>query len=284
MKRMAVLLPLLIVYGIIIGPFTAYLTNKPVVEKIGYVPEPGVVRILAADQSPIVASLLLTKVISYYGGLVEQARSNVAVAPEYGSMYKLIDTAVKLDPYNMDAYYFAQAIITWRTGHVREVNDLLEYGMQYRTWDWYLPSFAGFNYAYFLKDYDKAAKNYRKVAELTGDALSMNLTGRYLYESGKTDLAIAYLTAMVKGARNEAIRKTLETRLQAFHEVKKIEAAAHRFRAALHRSPRSVDELLRRGYLADVPVDPYGGLFYIDAKGVVRSTSKFAFGVAGHVR
>ncbi len=284
MKRYVPIVLLLALYAAIIGPFTTYLAQKPLVEKLGYVPEPGVMRLLAADQSPLVSASLLMKVISYYGGLVQQAMNKVAVVPEYSDMYKMIDTAVKLDPYNMDSYYFAQAILTWRTGQVREINALLEYGMQYRNWDFYLPSFAGFNYAYFLKDYDNASKNYRRVGELTGDTLSMNLAGRYMYEAGRTDLAIAYLTSMVNGATNEAVRTTLQTRLLAFEEVRRIEQARDRFRSRLHRMPRSLSELVQKRYLAASPVDPYGGTFYIDEKGAVRSTSKFAFGVVDRSR
>jgi hypothetical protein len=284
MKRFVPLIVLLALYAVIIGPFTRYLTEKPVVEKLGYVPEPDVMRLLAADQCSLMSATLMVRVISYYGGLVEQAMNKVPVTPEYQGMYKMLETAVKLDPYNMDAYYFAQAILGWRAGQVREINSLLEYGMQYRKWDWYLPSFAGFNYAYFLKDYKRASQNYRRVAELTGDTLSMNLAGRYMYESGRTDLAVAYLTAMVQGARNEAIKRTLQTRLRAFEEVRKIEQARDKFRSDTKRNPRSLSELLHKGYLARPPVDPYGGTFYLDEKGAVRSTSKFAFGVVDRRR
>ncbi len=60
------------------------------------------------------------------------------------------------------------AIIVWGAGLVSATNELPEYGMRYRTWDYYLPFFAGFNYAYFLKDYENAARCYKRVGELTG--------------------------------------------------------------------------------------------------------------------
>jgi hypothetical protein len=89
---------------------------------------------------------------------------------------------------------------------------------------------------------------------------------------------------MVKTAGNDAVRKSLQTRLQAFLEVRKIEKTVDEFKTIFQRSPRSIDELQAKGYLTEIPVDPYGGTFYIDEKGKVRSTSKFAFGVAGKAR
>ena len=278
--RQYILLPVLILsYLLIIFPFSFYMKNRPLLEKMGYTPEPGLMKLFSADQNRFVAATLLMKIINYYGGLHEGTQNKVRLPPEYPEMEKTIKTAVQLDPYNMDAYYFAQAIMVWNANQVSATNELLEYGMRYRTWDYYLPFFAGFNYAYFLKDYSNAAKYYERVGELTGNAISMTLAGRYLYQAGRTDLAIGYLSMMVKSAGNEAVRKTLQTRLQAFLGVRKIEQSAHAFRSKFHRFPRSVEELRARGYLSEMPVDPYGGTFYFDKKGKVDSTSKFAFGV-----
>ncbi len=280
MKPRVLLVAFLSLYIVVISPFTSYMKNKPVIEKIGYVPEAGVLKLLSADQHQFVAASLMLTVISYFGGLLEQASNKIDIRPEFPALQKMIEDTVQLDPYNMDAYYFAEAMV-WFTGQVSATNRMLEYGMRYRNWDFYLPYFAGFNYGYFLKDYRNAARYYERVGELTGTALPMTLAGRYLYEAGRTDMAISYLSLMAKNARNSAVKKSLQTRLDAFLAVRKIEIAADRFWKNHHRRPRSPEELLREKYLTEIPIDPYGGKFYIDAQGKIRSTSKFAFGVVG---
>lgn len=284
MKTRILLLFFLGAYLAVIFPFTSYMKNKPFLEKVGYTPSPDVLKFLSADQHGFAAASIILKVVIYYGGLVEQARKKVSITPEYPQMQHAIGTAVKLDPYNMDAYYFDQAIMVWGAGQVEATNELLEYGMNYRTWDFFLPYFAGFNYAYFLKDYTNAAKYYKQVADLTGDSFIMSLSSRYMYESGRTDTAIDYLSLMLKGASNEAIRTSLGTRLLAFERVRAIELAFDGFNRRFRRHPRSVEELVQKGYLKKVPIDPYGGEFYIDKEGKVGSTSKFAFGVVGRTR
>ncbi len=275
--------PLLVVlYLSVIVPFTSYLRQKPYVEKLGNVPRVQVLKCLAADQKEFVAATMVMKVLMYYGSLVEKNATKIDVPVDYPAMSRIIHAAVKLDPYNMDAYYFAQATLVWDAKQIMLANNLLEYGMQYRTWDFMLPFFAGFNYAYFLKDYEKAAKYYKLAGDLSGTELYINLAGRYFYESGQTDMAIAYLAAMEKSARNDSIRKTFQTRLQAIREAKRIEVARDRFVKATGRFPVSVEELLRRKYLTKLPVDPYGGRFFLEPDGKVRSTSKFAFGAAGN--
>jgi len=269
----------LIFYGILIGPFVAYLHNKPFVEKLGYVPSVSAFKTVAADQKELVAASLVLKVLMYFGGLIENAGGHTAIVPDYLSMSRLLHGAVKLDPYNMDAYYFAQSFLTWDVKKYNIANDLLDYGMKYRTWDWQLPFFAGFNYAYFLKDYGKAAQYYKKAGELSGSDLSIMLAGRYMQESGQTDLAIAYLTSIVNGERNPALKESYKTRLRAFKEVKRIEIARDRYFKNTGRMPTEIKQLFTLGYLSPLPRDPYGGKFYFEKDGRVVTTSKFAYPV-----
>lgn len=277
MKRHAFLLVLIILYILLVIPLVTYMKQKPFAEKIGYVPRPEVLRALSADQKQSTATALVIRTLIYFGGLVEYAINKIYIPPDMSGMREMIEAAVGLDPYNMDAYYFAQAVTAWDPREVRATNELLKIGMRYRNWDWYLPSFAGFNNAYFLKDYEQAAFYYQRMAELTGTDLPMRLAGRYLYEAGRTDLAISYLTAMEKSTRNDAIRKSLAIRLQAFKSVKAIETARDRYRTKHGRRPASLEQLVQEGILPERPVDPYGGTFYIDTAGQVRTTSKFAF-------
>ncbi len=268
----------LFLYGLLILPFTAYLKNKPFVEKLGYVPSVIALKAVAADHKELVAATLVLKVLMYFGGLVEKSDNQLATPPDYPSMSRLLHGAVKLDPYNMDAYYFSQGFLTWDVKQFKLANDLLDYGMKYRTWDWYLPFFAGFNSAYFLHDYKKAAEYYKRAGELSGSDLHKSLAGRYLQESGQTDLAIIYLSAIAKGERNPAMKKNYQLRLNAFKEVRRIELARDHYRELHGTFPTSIDQLLASGLLAPPPSDPYGGQFYIEQDGNVKTTSKFAFG------
>lgn len=264
-------------------PFTAWLRNRPVEEKLGYVPSIKLLKPLSADQKELVAAGLVGKVLMYFGGIVGmQAQGRVIAEPlDLQGMSRIIHGAVKLDPYNMDAYYFAQAFLTWDARQYTLANNLLDYGMKHRTWDWYLPFFAGFNSAYFLKDFAKAAEYYKRAGDLSGQDLHRSLAGRYLQQSGQTELAIAYLSALEKGERNPAMKKQYQFRIRAFTEVRRIEKARDRFRLERGGDPTSVEELVRDGFLSPPPVDPYGGRFYFDPSGMVTSTSKFAFGTKG---
>jgi tetratricopeptide (TPR) repeat protein len=271
-KTASAALVCLMLYGILIIPFTTYMHNKPIVEKLGYVPSVTALKTVAADYKEVVAATLVLKVLIYFGGLNQEAAQ-----PDYISMSRLLHGAVKLDPYNMDAYYFAQAFLTWDVKQYNLANDLLDYGMKFRTWDWSLPFFAGFNSSFFLKDYAAAAKYYKRAGELSGPDLSKLLAGRYMQESGQTELAIAYLTAMEKGERNPAVKRNYQLRLAAFRETRRIEIARDRYREMHGSLPTNVEQLISGGFLSPAPKDPYGGAFYFGSAGKVLTTSKYAF-------
>ncbi len=204
-------------------------------------------------------------------------------APDWNRVYDALYTATRLDPYNMDAYYFAQAVLSWDAGRPRQAIDLLEYGFSHRTWDWYLPFFLSFNYAFFVRDYSKAGEYLTKAAELNPRAAWFSsLAARYYYEGGRTALALTYLEEMISTARNEAIKKHLMTRAEALKKILKLEEAVLIYEQRFHRAPENLEELVRAGILKHIPEDPYGGNFYLDEQGKVRTTSKLAYRKKGH--
>jgi len=273
---------LLSVYAAVFVPFSQYMTSKPYTEKLGLLPRVAVLKVLFADYQELVGASLLNRVLLYFGTLAESSEDPrmLAKTADYPAMSRAIHTALRLDPYNMDGYYFGQSILAWDVRQYRLANELLEYGMKYRSWDWQLPFYAGFNYAYFLDDRKQAAQMYMRAGKLSGSTMFQTLAGRYLQEVGETQLAIDYLRALVTKARDQAVKKRLQLRLTAFEAAHEIELARDAFRKDSGENPVSIEQLLNRGFLTEVPVDPYGGSFYLDNEHNVVSTSKFSFSAA----
>jgi len=277
---MRILLSLLIAsYLAIIYPFTSYLGNRPVINKIGYMPEGEMLKFAVGDHRYLMSEWSVFKVMLYFGGMFDKNPNKVKLPPEYGNMARIISTAVFLDPYNMDAYYLSQAAFVWDVkDSASDINKLLAYGMRYRTWDFYLPFFAGFNAAYFLHDYKSAADYMKKAAELSGDPLFAKLAARYFHQAGRTELGILFIDSMAKSAKDEKIKKSFLLRKEALQSAREISDAVQMFKERFNNYPASIDDLVRTGLLTKVPVDPYGGRFYITERGKVETTSKFAFG------
>jgi len=193
-------------------------------------------------------------------------------------LYHALDTSVYLDPYNIDTYYFAQGMFSWDLSLMGPLNNLLERGMEHRTWDWSLPFFYGFNQFYFLKNYEKAARYLKKSYELNPqNGFLPTLIARLHYQAGHTEVAIAFLEEMIRSTTSDSLRKFMLLRLEAFQAVSLLEGAIEIYEARYKTKPRSLEVLKESGILKTIPPDPYGGKFYLDARGRVRTTSKFAF-------
>lgn len=262
-------------YGLLILPFSNYLNNRPVQVKLGYLPHPQLIRIASGEHAPTTAALMVLRVLFYYGTILQKFQEHVIIPPEFFNMFKTLQGATDVDPYNMDAYYFAQAAFTWELGRISEVNSLLEKGMTYRTWDPWLPFYLGFNYAYFQKDYQRAAVNMKRAAEISHNPLFAGLATRYFFESQQSALGLAFIDSMIAGSKDKTIRKTYELRREALQSVMVIEAALGAYRKRFGTSPKNLTLLVDKKLLPALPSDPYGGTFYLDAQGKVRSTSKF---------
>ena len=268
---------LLCSYLAVIIPFSMSLTNRPVVVKLGTLPAAELLEIVAGDQRYLLAQYAVVKVLFYYGTLVETFNQKVPLQPEYPAMFKTLQTSSRLDPWNADVYYFTQAAFTWELKKIDEVNEMLKYGMEHRTWDYQLPFFAGFNAAYFQKDHAAAALYFKKAAELSGNQLLANLSSRYFYESGQNKLGLDFIEYMQRHTTDRKLIEVYELRKRALIAVMTIQEAIDRYGRKFGKAPSRFSDLTVAGVLDKVPADPYGGTFYLDEKGAVRSTSKFAF-------
>lgn len=276
MKSWVLLSVFVLCYATLVPPFFGSLQGRPSAVKLGPPPNAKILRAASGEFAPLYAECQIVKVLFYFGTLIEELKENVIIQPEFFNMFKTMESSVILDPYNMDAYYFSQAAFTWELGRAADVNSLLDYGMKYRNWDYWLPFYAGFNSAYFLKDYQSAADYMKRAAEISGDPLFTKLAARYFYEAGRADLGMVFLDTMISGAKDDAVKISYQMRKEALSAVKVIEAALKRYQGDFAGSTVSLKTLVLEGYLSRIPDDPYGGNFYIDSAGRVRSTSKFS--------
>ena len=243
-------------------------------ERLHYKPSYEALYFSSLDHQLLMSELLFFEASFYYGAIAAKKKQK----PDNAMLLQYLDTATRLNPYNIDAHYFGQAILTWDAGMVKEMNAILERGVEKRSWDFYLPFFLGFNYSYFLNNYEKAAEYTAIAARRNPQAGFLpTLASRLYYEADKTDQAISYLKVVLAGSNNEMLRRSLVTRLTALESIAFLEKAAKEFKSRTGRSPRELSELVVARILKAIPPDPYGGTFYLDNRdGRVKTTSKMS--------
>lgn len=196
-------------------------------------------------------------------------------------LFRLLDYCVELDPKFTGAYRFAGAALPHETmdGKVFGVLNgvqILEKGLRERPDDWHMGFLLGFLQSYYLRDFAAAARSFSIAArQPRAPAYVGLLATRLAAQGGELQMATSLAEAMLAQANEEETRKEWRQRVDALHmerDLRAIEEAAQRYRAARGTLPKSVQSLVASGFLPEMPREPHGGRYLIDADGAARST------------
>jgi hypothetical protein len=92
-------------------------------------------------------------------------------------------------------------------------------------------------------------------------------------ESGGTEISVIFLRQLLLQTEDEGTRGLIRMRIEALEGLAALEGAVREYQARFGTLPATPSDLLARGVLYQLPVDPYGGAFYIAHGGKVWTTS-----------
>lgn len=190
---------------------------------------------------------------------------------QYKVLAKVQVDASWLNPAHEDNYYIAAAIMPWN-GQVEPAQTILRRASIARPFD-YQPSFLyAFNLLQFKGDAAAASAWLRSAAlKLTDDderLLMENFAARWLDRTEDLEVAAAVVESMAKQAKRKDFRVYLQQRAQRLRDLLALRKAAAAFRTRTGEVPRSLDQLVSGGFMAALPVDPFGFGYALDAEGI----------------
>lgn len=244
-------------------------------EDTSYVLPSPILKIMSLEFDGLASDYTFLKALVFFGSTFERKERPRLKEWEWRWMYNILNASTDLDPYFLDPYYVAQAHLTWEGNMVRETNTLLEKGSRFRDWDWTLLFYAGFNSFYFLHE-DAKASEYLMEASKRPDASPMlaSLATRLAYKVKKTENAIIFLQEILSRTDDENTKKMYEMRLNALKAIFFLERAAAAYQERFKKQPENLDDLTAKNVIREIPKDPYGGKFYIDKDGSIKTTSE----------
>jgi len=233
---------------------------------------PAAVKILALDYRNLTADLIFSRTMSFYGAKLD--RDEKVDSRTWELIYDRLVLATELDPYFADPYYFGQSVLTWEAGMPQKANTLLDRGRRFRTNDWFIPFFMGFNSFYFLHD-NAQAGTYLMEASKRPDSSPLVglLAARLASKGGGTETAILFLRQLELGTEDPVSKQDIRDRRMALEGIWVLEQAAERYRQQFGKQPEDLQILVKKGLLNQLPSDPYGGTFYLNDQGKVWTTS-----------
>ena len=249
--------------------------DLPRSDDVGVVLPATVLKIATVEFQGVASDILFLNSMVFIGGVQKRTERPRVKEWEWTWFLNTLDTATELDPYFADPYYYANAFLPWEAGMVVETDRLLERGSRYRDWDWLLPFFVGFNEFFFLDNYAKAADFLMEASRRPdGNPQFASIASRLALKANRTETAVLFLEETYKKTDDPRLKKHYETRILAMRAMLVIEKAVTLYVQKFGRKPLSVEDLVRTSILAGLPEDPYGGKFYLDEAGTVRSTTE----------
>jgi hypothetical protein len=249
--------------------------DRPRHEQLFALP-PKVLRIVSLQFKEVAGDMAYLNALTYAGGLKTQPGTDRFLPEQYEWIYKNLKNSVALDSYFRDPYYLMNSALIWDRYKLTEVNGLIAKGADNCDWDYFLPFYVGFNYYYFLDEYDKSFYYLKEASKRAGgNPFFDSLASRVAYQANKTEFAITYLEQQIyqaeQGGQSSSV-ESLVRRLQVLQGIRKIEVAVDAYRKQYSKQPESVSVLLSLKLLDSIPKEPNGGSYYLDPDGRVHST------------
>jgi len=242
----------------------------------GFVLPSPVLKITSFEFKGIVSDLLFIKAMVFMGSTYERKEEPRIKPEEWQWLDKVLTASTDLDPYFFDPYYLANAHMTWEGGMIRETNKLLEKGIRFRDWDWLLPFYAGFNSFFFLHDNAKAAEFLVTASQRPGPSEQLlSLASRLEYKEKKTENAILFLEAVTKKTEDKRLKKEYETRILALQARLFLERSVSIYKEKFGKAPLSLQSMIEKGTMKEIPRDPYGGKFSVSPDGEISCSSDY---------
>src|ERR1700694_1647540 len=211
-----------------------------------------------------------------------QAVGRAMTADEYLDAYYYADLVTDLDPLFIPVYSFAGAAIPVNLGRETWINTaestrLLEKGVKIAPKNVFLRILLAYNYSYYQKQYERAAKLLDEAARMPGAPRYLGALATRLYaQSGDVDTGLALAQSLYENTQEPQMRATFEQRLKelALEKILRgVDQAIENFTMREGRGPMKLVELVSKGDLRALPPDPLGGDLVIGAHGHCQSTA-----------
>ncbi len=227
----------------------------------------------ALEFKGLVANYLFLKVMTNAGDQLSRNKRITGEMVDY--VVESVATITDLDPKFWDPYLFSSLMLAWNFNEPEKANAILTKAEINLPNDYRPSYFKGFNFYYFLKDNEKAAKYMIKASKLPGSPSYLPyLATRLSVYSAEHRTAAAFLEQMIKTTRNEAIVRQLKMRLETVNHLILLEKYVIEYKERFGLFPKHIEGLVCAGFLKEIPKDPHGGKYLIMGNSRVYTTSR----------
>jgi len=277
--RLAVLLPAVLVLWGFVAVYLLQLSidsaaegqmREKLVAELMYFPSGKFLRQAAIEFQEAAADFVWLRAIQYYG-------YHLMTDQRYEWLGHVFGILTTLDPRFIGAYHFGAYTLAWDAKRPQEAVQMLIEGMKRNPTDWRLPFDAGFISYMLLEDYEQAGTFFLMASKLPSvPQIAARWAVWSIGKAGDFETARQMWLDIYNGTDNRKLKELALRQLAKLtfdRRMAELQKQVDRFRQDKGRLPTSLDELVAEGLIKEIPREPFGGRFYLDKDGSVRSTT-----------
>jgi len=235
-----------------------------------YLPTGKFIKSAVLGFNELAADILYIKAIGYFGG-------HYLSDKKYKWFYHILNVTTTLSPHFKDPYEFGAIALAVETGEVENSNKLLKKGITNNPNYWRFPFYLGFNYFFYLGDYQSAAFFMERASKLPGSPpYTLSLASRLYAEAGRPEYAIEFLTKVYNETEDRMIKNEIRIRIKDLiveRDLKFLEEAIMKYTQVYNRNPSSLRDLVNSGIIKNIPEEPFTGHYYINKETGLAASS-----------
>lgn len=240
-------------------------------------PRIELLRVLGAGNISLVADYYWLQAIQATG-----KAGGSTEATRYLDLFYYADLVTDLDPRFHKVYTFSGNTIPTNLGretwvNTAEARKILEKGVKHFPEDSTLRLYLAYNLSYFFKEHAAATEHLRVAATLPNvNPFVPEIATRMLAYNRHFDAALAMVKSFRDNETDPELRQRFDERIQEIHREQvlvQVDDAIAAFKKREGRLPSVLSELVTKGDLPAIPVDPMGGTLYIAEDGRSASSS-----------
>lgn len=228
-----------------------------------YLPETKIVKLITLGFDNLVSDILWFNTVSYFG-------KHLTTDRDYRWLKHMCTLVYDLDPNKQHVVEFCASMLSWAALDPKGSNVILDNAIKSHPNVWRYYYLRGFNYWFFLEDHTQARKDLETASKLPeAPALISSLASRLISHTEDPQTAIAFLTEMIKNAKDKSAQSALLTQLKRAHlsnHLNILKKAASIFKEKTGSPISDLSQLVSTQILKELPQEPFGGKYYLDSQ------------------
>jgi hypothetical protein len=236
---------------------------------LGFIPSARALRWISLGHPTLVANTMWLRAVQYMG-------ENRADERGWAKLRPAIEVVTDLDPRHGYAYQTSANILA-SAGLLADSNAILEKGTRNVGDRYIIPFQRGVNAFLYDENFAEAGRWFEIAARTPGAPARLREYVVSMYVKGDTaEAALGFLRRVEEAAEDDESRRAIRFQIDRAtleRDATRIERAAFAWVRTFGILPVVPLSLVVEGFLPSIPEDPFGGVYYFDEEGRVRSTA-----------